>query len=522
MRTEGAEATSALSLIPNFKIGRCREKWTEQRRYLHNKKGRFICWEERGDCITERKKKKHQKRTQKRRKEETNLGETVSKKKLTQIRKQKIRKDRDRGRRTKRVNWHTESFKRYGLCLHDLCWFCCVLFINEHDIMYACVSFFYLSGAALLFKCCFAWTVSYPTFVFHLHYSIFLHLRIHNPKPVSSTTLPWSTQARCKPVSSATPNSFSTPVPRHSSPIPQLPSSHIGPEPLHPNHSHPRPPARSYQTRKNRTHMLRTHWHTLDHLLHAATPIFHHKSTNLAQYTKHSRLKFTKITQHKSKQKTKKQENSRRRFEARRRWNVIAWRPRTGSRCGRHGGGELRESRRLSLSRKKRGKDWDEWALVWRRRRPESLIAISGGQSRAAVRRIGFVLWSREGRSGLSRARRRMKGLGRSGDGLGGEGRSSSFHGARVSRSWWPVRWRREFPAGVRRRIGVVVVTRWSKEEWRRRVVRTLATPSRWSALRTRVSGRRAEAYWSCGGVERERLSFGKKSCVRREVGILI
>ena len=45
---------------------------------------------------------------------------------------------------------------------------------------------------------------------------------------------------------------------------------------------------------------------------------------------------------------------------------------------------------------------------------------------------------------------------------------------------------------------------------------------SRWSALRTRVSGRRAEAYWSCGGVERERPSFGKKSCVRREVEILI
>jgi len=35
-------------------------------------------------------------------------------------------------------------------------------------------------------------------------------------------------------------------------------------------------------------------------------------------------------------------------------------------------------------------------------------------------------------------------------------------------------------------------------------------------------SGRRAVAYWSCGGVEKERLLFGKKSCVRREVGILI
>jgi len=30
-------------------------------------------------------------------------------------------------------------------------------------------------------------------------------------------------------------------------------------------------------------------------------------------------------------------------------------------------------------------------------------------------------------------------------------------------------------------------------------------------------SGRRAVAYWSCGGVEKERRPFGKKSCVRRE-----
>jgi len=44
------------------------------------------------------------------------------------------------------------------------------------------------------------------------------------------------------------------------------------------------------KTRENKTHMLRTHWHTLDHLLHAATLTFHHKSTNLAQYTKHQTL----------------------------------------------------------------------------------------------------------------------------------------------------------------------------------------------------------------------------------------
>ncbi|QCD95685.1 hypothetical protein DEO72_LG6g380 [Vigna unguiculata] len=35
-----------------------------------------------------------------------------------------------------------------------------------------------------------------------------------------------------------------------------------------------------------------------------------------------------------------------------------------------------------------------------------------------------------------------MKGLGRGGDDLGREGRRLSFHSARVSRSWWPVRWR--------------------------------------------------------------------------------
>jgi len=32
------ETTFALNLIPNFEIGRCREKWTEQREELHNKK----------------------------------------------------------------------------------------------------------------------------------------------------------------------------------------------------------------------------------------------------------------------------------------------------------------------------------------------------------------------------------------------------------------------------------------------------------------------------------------------------
>ena len=42
----------------------------------------------------------------------------------------------------------------------------------------------------------------------------------------------------------------------------------------------------------------------------------------------------------------------------------------------------------------------------------------------------------------LSRARRRMKDLGRSGVDLGREGRRLSFHGARVFRSWWPVQWR--------------------------------------------------------------------------------
>jgi len=50
------EATSALSHIPHLEIGRCRERWTEQKREFHNKKkyidekgmGIFFITEEKG------------------------------------------------------------------------------------------------------------------------------------------------------------------------------------------------------------------------------------------------------------------------------------------------------------------------------------------------------------------------------------------------------------------------------------------------------------------------------------------
>jgi len=137
------------------------------------------------------------------------------------------------------------------------------------------------------------------------------------------------------------------------------------------------------------------------------------------------------------------------------------------------------------------------------------------GQLRHGWEHCSGVLWCRF-QTLVTCVRRRTKGLGRSGGDLGREGQGLGFHGARVSQSRWPIRWRLRCGTKL---VAAALVDRQSRESRSSRLVLWCArTESLRLAKEVDVSGtgwrrRQASCAAACWSRDGGRWREGRVSC---------